>query len=45
MIRRYVILYKTTEIKIKSTVPAAEIQKEVDALSKELRQCDELIRR
>lgn len=32
-----------TEIKIKSTVSVAEVQKEVDALSKELRQCDELI--
>ncbi|MCM1325666.1 MAG: DIP1984 family protein [Bacteroidales bacterium] len=32
-----------SEIKIKSTVPVAEIQKKVDALSKELRQCDELI--
>ncbi len=32
-----------TEIKIKSTVAVAEMQKEIDALSKELRQCDELI--
>lgn len=32
-----------SEIKIKSTIPVAEIQKKVDALSKELRQCDELI--
>lgn len=32
-----------SEIKIRSTVPVSEIQKKVDALSKELRQCDELI--
>ena len=32
-----------SEIKIKSTVPVSEIQKQVDALSKELRECDELI--
>ena len=32
-----------TEIKIRSTVSVAEVQKEVDALSKELRQCDERI--
>ncbi|MCM1191916.1 MAG: DIP1984 family protein [Butyrivibrio sp.] len=32
-----------TEIKIKSTVPVSELQKKVDALSKELRECDELI--
>lgn len=32
-----------SEIKIKSTVPVAEIQKQVDGLSKELRQCDEQI--
>lgn len=32
-----------SEIKIKSTVPVSEIQKQVDLLSKELRQCDELI--
>lgn len=32
-----------SEIRILSTVPVAEIQKKVDGLSKELRQCDELI--
>ncbi len=32
-----------TEIKIRSTVPVSEIQKKVDALSKELRECDERI--
>lgn len=32
-----------SEIRIKSTVPVTEIQKTVDSLSKELRQCDELI--
>lgn len=32
-----------SEIKIMSTVPVSEVQKKVDALSKELRQCDELI--
>lgn len=32
-----------SEIRIKSTVPVSEIQKSVDLLSKELRQCDELI--
>lgn len=32
-----------SEIKILSTVPVSELQKEVDALSKELRECDELI--
>lgn len=32
-----------TEIKIKSTVPVSEIQKKVDALSKELRETDEVI--
>lgn len=32
-----------SEIKIKSTVPVSEIQKKVDNLAKELRQCDELI--
>jgi len=32
-----------SEIKIKSTVPVSEIQKTVDKLSKELRECDELI--
>lgn len=32
-----------SEIKIISTVPVSEIQKKVDVLSKELRQCDELI--
>ncbi len=32
-----------SEIRIKSTVPVSEIQKKVDLLSKELRQCDELI--
>lgn len=32
-----------SEIRIKSTVPVSEIQKKVDALSRELRECDELI--
>lgn len=32
-----------SEIRIKSTVPVSEIQKKVDALSKELRECDERI--
>lgn len=32
-----------SEIKIVSTVPVADLQKKVDALSKELRECDELI--
>lgn len=32
-----------SEIKIKSTVPVSELQRKVDLLSKELRQCDELI--
>ncbi|MCM1056896.1 MAG: DIP1984 family protein [Firmicutes bacterium] len=32
-----------TEIKILSTVSVSEMQKKVDALSKELRECDELI--
>lgn len=32
-----------SEIRIKSTVPVSEIQKDVDALSKELRECDERI--
>ena len=32
-----------SEIKIMSTVPVSEMQKKVDALSKELRECDELI--
>lgn len=32
-----------SEIRIKSTVPVSEIQKRVDLLSKELRQCDEQI--
>lgn len=32
-----------SEIRIKSMVSVAEVQKEVDALSQELRQCDELI--
>lgn len=32
-----------SEIKIMSTVPVSEVQKKVDALSKELRECDELI--
>lgn len=32
-----------SEIKIMSTVPVADLQKKVDALSKELRECDELI--
>lgn len=32
-----------TEIKIKSTIPVSEIQKRVDALSKELRETDEMI--
>ncbi len=32
-----------SEIRIKSTVPVSEIQKKVDMLSKELRECDERI--
>lgn len=32
-----------SEIKIMSTVPVSELQKELDVLSKELRECDELI--
>lgn len=32
-----------SEIKIMSTVPVSEMQKKVDVLSKELRECDELI--
>lgn len=32
-----------TEIRIRSTVPVSEIQRKVDLLSKELRECDELI--
>lgn len=32
-----------SEIKIKSTVSVSELQKKVDAMSKELRECDELI--
>lgn len=32
-----------SEIKIRSTVSVSDIQKKVDALSKELRECDELI--
>lgn len=35
--------YSKTEIKIMSTVPVAELQKEVDKLSKELRETDETI--
>ena len=35
--------YTKTEIKIKSTIPVAELQKEVDRLSKELRETDETI--
>ena len=35
--------YSKTEIKIKSTVPVAELQKEVDKLSKDLRETDETI--
>ncbi len=35
--------YSKTEIKILSTVPVAELQKDVDALSKELREIDETI--
>lgn len=35
--------YSKTEIKIKSTVPVSELQKEVDKLSKELRETDETI--
>ena len=35
--------YSKTEIKIKSTVPVSELQKEVDKLSKELRESDETI--
>lgn len=32
-----------SEIRIRSTVPVPELQKRVDGLSKELRECDELI--
>lgn len=32
-----------SEIKVKSTIPVSDIQKKVDALSKELRECDEQI--
>lgn len=32
-----------SEIKIKSTVPVSQIQKKVDGLSKELRECDEVL--
>lgn len=32
-----------SELRIKSTVPVSELQKKVDALSRELRECDELI--
>ena len=35
--------YSKTEIKIKSTVPVADLQKEVDKLSKDLRETDETI--
>ena len=35
--------YSKTEIKIKSTVSVAELQKEVDKLSKDLRETDETI--
>lgn len=35
--------YSKTEIKIMSTVPVAELQKEVDKLSKQLRETDETI--
>ena len=35
--------YSKTEIRILSTVPVADLQKEVDSLSKELRQLDETI--
>lgn len=35
--------YSKTEIKIMSTIEVAEIQKEVDMLSKELRETDEII--
>jgi hypothetical protein len=35
--------YTKTEIKINSTIPVAELQKEVDKLSKELRETDETI--
>lgn len=35
--------YSKTEIKILSTVPVAELQKEVDKYSKELRETDETI--
>ena len=35
--------YSQTEIKILSTVKVAELQKEVDRLSKELRETDESI--
>lgn len=32
-----------SEIRIRSTVPVSELQKRVDGLSRELRECDELI--
>ena len=35
--------YSKTEIRIMSTVPVAELQKQVDQLSKELRETDETI--
>ena len=35
--------YSKTEIKVFSTVPVAELQKQVDACSKQLRETDELI--
>ena len=35
--------YSKTEIRILSTVPVSELQKEVDRLSKELRETDEII--
>ena len=35
--------YSKTEIKILSTVPVSKLQKEVDKLSKELRETDEII--
>ena len=35
--------YSKTEIRILSTVPVADLQKELDSLSKELRQLDETI--
>ena len=35
--------YSQTEIRIMSTVPVAELQKQVDQLSKELRETDETI--